>query len=63
MEKTLKTLFDYQKFERNADLQKIIDSTHAKYGIRQLDLDELEFVSAAGVPQIPLEKSSDKDRS
>ena len=33
MESRLKALFDYQKFEGNNDLQRIIDATHARYGI------------------------------
>ncbi len=57
MEKKLKALFDYQKFENNTDLQRIIDSVHARYtaqntkrSIRELSLDEVEWVAAAGMP-------------
>ena len=50
MEKTLKGLFDFQKFEGNSELQQVIDSVHARYATRELDLSEMEFVSAAGVP-------------
>lgn len=48
MEKTLAKLFDYQKFSGNPALQQVIDSTHSRYARRQLDLADLEFVSAAG---------------
>lgn len=48
MENKLKQLFDYQKFEGNADLQQVIDSVHSRYAARELSLDEMEWVSAAG---------------
>ena len=51
MERTLKSLFDFQKFEGNSDLQKVIDSTHSRYAVRELSLDEMEWVSAAGAPE------------
>ena len=57
MEKTLRALFDYQKFEENADLKKVIDSVHSKYGTRELDLDELEWVAAAGTPNLDPKKN------
>ncbi len=50
MDKKLKTLFDFQRFDGNRDLQDVIDSVHAKYAKRELDLDELEMVNAAGDP-------------
>ncbi len=63
MENKLKRLFDYQKFEGNADLQRIINATHARYGARELNLDEMSMVSAAGIPgTAPMKKPSDKDR-
>ena len=48
MNKKLKTLFEFQKFEGNRELQEVIDSVHARYGARELDLDELDMVNAAG---------------
>ena len=51
MERKLTTLFDYQKFERNADLQAVIDSVHSRYSARELSMDEMEWVSAAGTPE------------
>ena len=56
MDKLLKSLFDYQRFEQQPELQKVIDSVHARYSMRELNLDELEYVAAAG----PLEYSPDK---
>ena len=52
MERKLKTLFDLQKFEGNRDLQQVIDSVHAKYAVRELSLDDMETVAAAGVPEL-----------
>ena len=60
MEKKLKQLFDYQKFEGNSDLQLIIDSVHARYGVKELSMDEMEFVSAAGTPDTPKKKEQEK---
>ncbi len=48
MDGKLKALFDFQKFDGNRDLQDVIDSVHARYRVRELDLDELEMVNAAG---------------
>ena len=50
MSNVLKQLFDYQRFEGNQDLQKVIDSVHAKYAVRKLSMDDLEYVAAAGTP-------------
>ena len=30
MEKRLRRLFDYQKFEQNAELQGVVDAVHAR---------------------------------
>ncbi len=61
MEKRLKQLFDYQKFEGNSDLQLIIDSVHARYGVKELSMDEMEFVSAAGTPDALKKKEQEKE--
>ena len=58
MEGKLKTLFDYQKFEGNSALQSVIDSVHSRYAVKELSLDEMEWVAAAGVPD---PKPEDKD--
>ena len=46
----LSRLFDYQRFEKNARLQKIIDDTHRRVEARELDDDEIDQVAAAGAP-------------
>ena len=67
LEKKLRTLFEYQKFEQNADLQNVIDRVHARYRsshARMLDDDEADMVAAAGVPDTAMKKKSlfDKDK-
>ncbi len=61
MDSKLKALFDYQKFEGNPALQSVIDSVHSRYAVRELSLDEMEWVSAAGEPTPPVKKE-EKDR-
>ena len=56
MERKLKGLFEYQKFEGNRDLQQVIDSVHARYASHELALDDMEMVSAAGMPERPDKK-------
>ena len=60
MEGKLKTLFDYQKFESNSALQSVIDSVHSRYAVKELSLDEMEWVAAAGVPEINSEDKNQK---
>ena len=58
MEQTLKHLLDFQKFEGNAELQQIINSTHSRYAVRELSMDEMDWVNAAGIPEtIPEDKN------
>ena len=45
----LSKLFDYQKFEGNEKLAKLIEETESKYGTK-LSLEDLDRVSAAGTP-------------
>ena len=56
MGNNLSALFDFQKFEGNADLQRVIDSVHARYAVRELNIDEMEWVNAAGTPDRAPEK-------
>ena len=56
MERKLKALFDFQKFEGNPALQSVIDSVHSRYAIRELSMDDMEWVSAAGTPVSPRKK-------
>ena len=47
----LSRLFDFQRFEGNARLQKIIDDTHRRLEARELDNDEVDQVAAAGATE------------
>lgn len=55
MEKKIKKLFDYQRFEKNEKLEKLIRDTENRYATELSD-DDLSFVSAAGenTPPEPL---------
>ena len=61
MSRTLKQLFDYQRFEKNPELQQVIDSVHERYARRELSMDDMEMVNAAGVTEIP-DKLKKKDK-
>ena len=61
MEKKISMLFDFQKFEKNADLQAVIDAVHARYAARKLTDDEAEYVAAAGTPDAVLKTKHPKD--
>ena len=63
MENILFRLFDYQKFEKNNDLQKMIDTVHARYETREMSLEDMEWVNAAGpVDQAPDQAKLPEDR-
>lgn len=47
MEKKLKLLFDYQRFEQNPRLEKLIGNAEAAFA-RELSDEELSMISAAG---------------
>jgi len=49
MEKYLANCFDYQKFENHSGLQAVINDVHSRYAVEELNLDEMEYVSAAGM--------------
>jgi hypothetical protein len=49
MERKLRGLFDYQKFEGNKSLQGVIDSVHSRYQTRELSFEDMEQISAAGL--------------
>ena len=53
MERKLMKLFDYQKFARNENLQKIIDDVHERYASRELSMNDMDAVYAAGVFSAP----------
>ena len=50
MEKKLSLLFDYQKFAQNPELQRVIDTVHARFSRRELSDEEAGLVYAAGQP-------------
>ena len=54
MDKKLSLLFDFQRFEKNADVQAVIDAVHARYTARKLSDDEADCVAAAGMPETAL---------
>ena len=47
MEKKLKKLFDFQRFEQNERLEKLIRETESRYA-KELSDDDLSLVNAAG---------------
>ena len=53
MERRLRGLFDFQKFEGNPGLQHVIDSVHSRYAVRELSLENMDQVFAAGNPFPP----------
>ncbi len=55
----LSMLFDYQRFEKNARLQKVIDEAHRRIEARELTDDELDRVAAAGVLNAQTPKKSE----
>lgn len=61
MEKTLRALFDLQRFSENDRLAKIIFDTERRYG-KTLSDDELEGLSAAGEPFAQLIRGTGEDK-
>ena len=56
MEKKLKQLFDYQKFENNEKLNKLIDEVHSSASFVKLSEEDLKQV-AGGKCSAPLNPS------
>ncbi len=54
-ESALRKLFDYQLFQRNEKLERIIYETKSRYPVELTD-DQLGFVAAAGTPDEKKEK-------
>ena len=50
MEKLLTGLFDFQKFEADPTLQRLIDEVEGRLTIEELSDDALSLLSAAGNP-------------
>ncbi len=58
----LEKLFDFQKFENNSRLAKLISETESRYA-KALSDDELDMVNAAGeIPDVGAEKNPPKER-
>lgn len=62
MESRLGKIFDYQRFEGNRALGQVIDGVHARYGVRELNLDELETVAAAGAPEAEIRPKGEEEK-
>ena len=60
MENKLRKIFDYQRFEGNGRLEKLISETESRYA-NALSDDDLAFVNAAGEFTADLEKE-DKNK-
>ncbi|MCQ2472252.1 MAG: hypothetical protein MJ147_09485 [Clostridia bacterium] len=60
MENKIKRLFEYQKFEQNGRLAKLIAETEARQ-TAELSDDELELVAAAGEMFLPNENDEAPD--
>lgn len=60
IQKKLAELFDYQKFERNPQLDELITQTQSRYGGVPLEDEALGLVNAAGEPQ-SMRKKGDWD--
>ena len=63
IEKTLTSLFDFQRFEQILELQRMIDEVEQKYGVTEMTDDELDLLAAAGDPfsQGPAKLDKDED--
>ena len=61
LEEKLRLLFDFQKFEKNAELQAVIDAAHARHVARPLSDDEVESVAAAGMPGATKKKKDPRE--
>ena len=62
METLLRGLFDYQKFERNPALQRVIDETAAQYGARALSDEDVSGLFAAGDPDLQVPDPPEGER-
>ncbi len=63
MENILTSLFDYQSFEGNRDLQRVIESVHSRYAVRELGPEELTGSPPPASPRMTRRKpAADKRR-
>ena len=61
MEEIISLLFDFQAYEKNEELQSVIDAVHSRYTGVQLSDDEAELISAAGRPEAAFKHKDPKD--
>lgn len=61
LEKKLRLLFDFQAFEKNSNLQAVIDAVHGRYSARPLSDDEVEYVAAAGRQEASYQHKKQKE--
>lgn len=61
MEERISLLFDFQDFDKDGELQAVIDAVHARYAGRQLSDDEAEFVAAAGRPEAAIKQKKPEE--
>ena len=59
MEKKISRLFDYQRFARNANLQKIVDDTQRRFDEVAILLEDEHLSFAAGGRDIARELNND----
>lgn len=58
IEKKLKSLFEFQKFEKNSRMEKIISETESRYA-SELSDNDVANIAAAGDTGLSAEKFSD----
>lgn len=59
MDKKLKSMFEFQRFQNNPRLAKIIEETEQRYA-GEISDEDLDLVAAAGVN--PFENEEDEDK-
>lgn len=52
MESKLRQLFEFQKFQQDLSLQGTIDAVHLIYQSKELSMEDLTGVYAAGTPAV-----------
>ena len=60
-ENKLYQAFDLQRFASNKRLSAVINKSHARMASRELSDAEMEYVSAAGIPELPKQPDPHKD--
>jgi hypothetical protein len=61
LEEIISLLFDFQAYEKNEELQSVIDAVHSRYTGVQLSDDEAELISAAGRPEAAFQHKKKKE--